>query len=53
VIASNLGLAAAYAVVGRFAENYDAFPVAIASSIVAPVIFALLFQAWSQIQRRS
>lgn len=53
VLASNLGLAAAYAVVGRFAENYDAFPVAIASSIVAPVIFALLFQAWSQMQRRS
>jgi uncharacterized membrane protein YdjX (TVP38/TMEM64 family) len=50
VLISNLGLAAAYAVVGRFAQNYDALPIALASSILAPIGFALLFRGWSRSQ---
>jgi uncharacterized membrane protein YdjX (TVP38/TMEM64 family) len=48
VLISNFGLAAAYAVVGRFAQNYVALPIALASSILVPVGLALMFRGWSR-----
>lgn len=52
ILLSNFGLAIAYAVLGRLAEDYDALPFALASSIVAPVLFAALFHGWSRMGRR-
>lgn len=46
VLVSNFVLAVVYAAFGRVAEEYQALPLAIVVSIVAPVLMIALFQAW-------
>ena len=50
VLISNLALAAAYAALGRFAEQFQLLPLAIGVSIAAPVLMIAVFRLWLRVR---
>jgi uncharacterized membrane protein YdjX (TVP38/TMEM64 family) len=48
VLLSNLGLAIAYAALGRFSQQYQLLPLALGVSIALPVLLVAAFRGWSK-----
>lgn len=53
VLLSNLGLAIAYAALGRFSQQYQLLPLALGVSIALPVLLVAAFRGWSKIEGAS